>query len=56
MPDQPQDDTPPEKIPVGQRLFDNIFLLFGLGVLVMFVLYTGWGMWEVLTLPKATLP
>ena len=26
------------------------------GIGVMFLLYTGWGMWEILTLPKATLP
>lgn len=53
------DPSPPdgaEPIPAGQRFFDNIFLLLGLGLLVMFVLYTGWGMWEILTLPPATLP
>ena len=51
--------TPPatsEPIPLGQRLFDNVFLLMALGILIMVVLYTGWGMWEILTLPKATLP
>ena len=46
----------PEPIPRGQRFFDNIFLLLGLGLLIMLVLYTGWGMWEILTLPPATLP
>ena len=45
-----------EEPPLGQRLFDNIFLLLGVGILVMVVLYTGWGMWEILTLPPATLP
>ena len=25
-------------------------------VIAFIVLYTGWGMWEILTLPKATLP
>ena len=45
-----------EPIPAGQRFFDNIFLLLALGLLIMFALYTGWGMWEILTLPKATLP
>jgi hypothetical protein len=48
--------APPDDIPRGQRFFDNIFLLLGLGLLVMIVLYTGWGMWEILTLPPATLP
>ena len=45
-----------EKIPLGQRLYDNVFLLLGLGLLVMFVAFTGWGMWEILSMPKATLP
>jgi hypothetical protein len=45
-----------EPIPRGQRFYDNVFLLLALGVLVMLVLYTGWGLWEILTLPKATLP
>ena len=46
----------PDHIPLGQRFFDNIFLLLVLGLLIMTVLYAGWGMWEILTLPKATLP
>ncbi len=45
-----------ERPPLGQRLFDNVFLLLGLGLLIMFVVYTGWGVWELLTMPKATLP
>lgn len=45
-----------EAIPLAQRLFDNVWLLLGVGLLVMFVLYTGWGLWEILTLPPATLP
>jgi hypothetical protein len=56
MPDPMDDEGPPEPIPSGQRFFDNIFLLLGLGIAVMVVLYTGWGMWEILTMPKATLP
>ena len=43
-------------VPLGQRLFDNIFLLLGVGLLVVFVLYTGWGLWEITTLPPAPLP
>jgi hypothetical protein len=46
----------PEKIPLGQRLFERPFLLLLLGLLVMFVFYTGWGMIEIMTLPKGTLP
>ena len=61
MSDTPHVDPPPppatsEPIPLGQRFFDNIFLLMALGILIMAALYTGWGMWEILTLPKATLP
>jgi hypothetical protein len=52
-PDPPADDA---SIPLGQRLFDNIFLLLGAGLLVVFVLYTGWGLWEITSLPPATLP
>jgi hypothetical protein len=48
--------TPPEEIPLMQRLFDNIWLLLILGVVVMFAVYTGWGMWEILTMPAGTLP
>jgi hypothetical protein len=43
-------------VPLGQRLFDNVFLLLGAGLVVMFVLYTGWGLWEILSLPTSRLP
>jgi len=45
-----------EEIPLGQRLFDNVWLLLVLGLVIMFALFTGWGLWEILTLPPATLP
>ncbi len=55
MPDSPHpDDT--EVPPLMQRLFDNVFLLLVLGIVIMLVVYTGWGMWEILTMPTATLP
>jgi hypothetical protein len=41
---------------LGQRLFDNVFLWLIAGILVMAVVYTGWGLYEILTLPPATLP
>lgn len=57
MPDPVDTGTPsPEIMPAGQRFFDNIHLLLALGVLIMVVLYTGWGMWEILSMPQATLP
>jgi hypothetical protein len=46
----------PDTIPLGQRLFDNIFLLLAAGIVVVFVLYTGWGLWEITHLPAAPLP
>lgn len=45
-----------EPIPLGQRLFDRPFLLLAAGLVVMFLFYTGWGMWEILTLPPSRLP
>lgn len=45
-----------ERLPLGQRLFDNVFLLLAVGMLIMFVVYTGWGAWEILSMPQATLP
>ena len=44
------------QVPLGQRLFDNIFLLLALGLVVVFALYTGWGLVEITSLPTATLP
>ena len=46
----------PESPPLFQRMFDNVFLLLALGIVVMLVVYTGWGMWEILTMPAGTLP
>lgn len=45
-----------EPIPRLQRLYDSPFLLLLAGLIVMFVVYTGWGLVEILTLPAATLP
>jgi hypothetical protein len=45
-----------EEIPLGQRLFDRPFLLLVFGLVVMFVFYTIWGLYEIMSLPQATLP
>ena len=42
--------------PLGQRLYDNKYLLLGAGLFVMFLLYTAWGLWEITSLPSGTLP
>ena len=54
MPEPPVPNE--EVVPLGQRLFDNVFLLLVAGIVVMAVIYTGWGLWEIMTLPPATLP
>jgi len=46
----------PPEVPLGQRLLDSPFWLLAAGLIVMFVVYTGWGIVEILTLPTATLP
>ncbi len=46
--------TPP--IPLAQRLFDNWALLMVGGIVIMAVIYTGWGLWEIFTMPTAELP
>lgn len=42
--------------PLGQRLFDNVFLLLAAGLAIMFLFYTGWGLWEITSLPHGPLP
>ena len=54
---RPDVSSPPdERPPLLQRLFDNVFLLLALGIVIRLLVYTGWGMWELLTRPKGTLP
>lgn len=55
LPDRPMAQQTPE-IPLGQRLYDNWLLLMVAGIVIMAVIYTGWGLWEITTLPTATLP
>ena len=46
----------PQEIPFFQRLYDRPFVLLAFGMVVMLVVFTAWGLWEVLSLPQATLP
>lgn len=48
-------ETPPD-IPFLQRLYDSPFVLMAIGFGVMLVLFTGWGLLEIYSLPTATLP
>ena len=50
MSDSRNDDEP---IPVVQKLLDNPFLLLLLGVLIPMVVYTLWGVIDILTVPLA---
>ncbi|MDX1532459.1 MAG: hypothetical protein R3362_13090 [Rhodothermales bacterium] len=45
-----------ERPPLGQRFYDSPFLLLALGVLIMALFFTSWGLVEILTLPPAPLP
>lgn len=49
-------DPPRDPIPLGQRLFDNHFLLLILCIVIMFGFFTGWGMLEIMSLEPAPLP
>lgn len=48
-PDDPQD----EPVPAMQQLLDNPFLLLFLGVMIPMVVYTVWGVFDILTVPLA---
>jgi hypothetical protein len=54
MTDAPRSENEP--VPLGQRLLDRPFLLLLAGLVVMFGFYTLWGLYEILSLPKAALP
>ena len=45
--------SPPEEISLGQKLFDNMFLLLILSFLISFVIYNVWGLIETLGVPPA---
>ena len=44
------------EVPFFQRLYDRPFVLMAFGMGVMLILFTAWGLWEIMTLPTATLP
>ncbi|MBL8518781.1 MAG: hypothetical protein JNM76_17585 [Betaproteobacteria bacterium] len=52
-PHTPQEDDPDEPIPFMQQLLDNPFLLLFLGVMVPMVVYTLWGVIDILSVPLA---
>lgn len=50
---RPVEDDPNEPVPWLQQLLDNPFLLLFIGVLVPMLLYTVWGVIDILTIPVA---
>jgi hypothetical protein len=46
-------DDPNEPVPWVQQLLDNPFLLLFIGVMVPMVVYTLWGVIDILTIPLA---
>ena len=56
MADKPGSEGPvPERVPLAQAFFDNIFLLLVLGLAVPVVFYTIWGLLEIASIPLAPL-
>ncbi len=53
-PRPPSDNA--DEIPFLQRMYDKPFLLLALGTVIMLVIFTFWGLWEVTHLPQALLP
>jgi hypothetical protein len=51
--DVPGDDVLEEPVPAMQQLIDNPFLLLFIGIAVPTVLYTIWGVMEIVSLPIA---
>jgi hypothetical protein len=46
----------PEQVPLIQAVFDNIFLLLVIGIVVPVVFYTIWGLLEIASIPVAPPP
>lgn len=46
-------DNDNEKVPFIQQLLDNPFLLLFLGVMIPMVVYSLWGVIDILTIPTA---
>ncbi|MBP9683432.1 MAG: hypothetical protein KBE07_02095 [Rhodoferax sp.] len=46
-------NDPNEPVPFLQQLLDNPFLLLFLGVMIPMVVYTVWGVWDILNVPLA---
>ncbi len=38
-------------VPIGEKLYDNIWLLLAVGIVLPTLVFTVWGIYEVMTLP-----
>jgi hypothetical protein len=48
-----QTEDPDESVPIMQQLLDNPFILLFLGVMIPMVVYSAWGVFDILTVPLA---
>jgi hypothetical protein len=49
--EQTWDERAPERLPVGQIVFDDVFLLLMLGLVVPTAFYIIWGLWAAASVP-----
>lgn len=49
----PHTEDPNEPVPAMQQLLDNPFILLFLGVMIPMVVYSAWGVFDILTVPLA---
>ena len=42
-----------EPVPQGQKIFDNVWLLFLLSLLISGIIYNAWGLMDLLGVPPA---
>jgi len=50
---EPDKEKGKERIPLGQVVFDELFLLFLASLVISFVLYNIWGLLDLLRVPLA---
>jgi hypothetical protein len=50
----PERDTPEERLPWQQLIFDDIFLLVAAGLIVPTIFYLIWGLWSLSNIPFFT--
>lgn len=43
--------SPPEEVPMMQRLFDRIWLLAAAAIVFFAVVYVGWGLVDIISVP-----